>query len=416
VTTHISLPQRGVLCHWRRRFPIEVEMQSMNALPMAQSQRRWSLVAAIASVTVFGLSVGQAAPLITLLLEQRGIDATLNGLNAGSVFIGVILGPLLAPRLVRWFGVRNFLLACFCLDIALFLAMKVFDSIAAWFVLRAALGAVGSSIFTTGEAWINQLAGDAGRGRIIGIYAAALSAGFGAGPLILSLTGIGGWRPFLVNAAISALATLPLLGVGEASRGFGRERGASPLSMFARAPAVLGAVVVFGVYESALMALLPIWGVRSGLTERWAAATLSAVYFGAIVLQVLVGWLSDRVSRLAALHLCAVAGLVGAAALVVIPPAPLVLFVLLFVWGGVASGIYPVALSMAGDQFRGPDLVSVNAAMIVAYGLGALVGPPMGGLAMDIRNPQGLPWLFVLLFAGLLAGSVRSTARARRSG
>ena len=60
-----------------------------------------------------------------------------------------------------------------------------------------------------------------GRGRIIGIYAAALSAGFGTGPLILSFTGIEGWPPFLANAAIAALATLPLFGVGDASHGFG---------------------------------------------------------------------------------------------------------------------------------------------------------------------------------------------------
>jgi MFS family permease len=381
-----------------------------SALPIAESERRWSLAAAIASVTVFGLSVGQSGPLLPLLLEQRGTGTTLNGLNAGSTFIGVIIGPLLAPRLVRRFGVRNFLLVCFSLDIALFLAMKVFDSIAAWFVLRAVLGMVGSSIFTTGEAWISQLAGDAGRGRIIGIYAAALSAGFGAGPLILSLTGIEGWSPFLVNAAISALATLPLFGVGDASHGFGRERGASPLRMFGRASAILGAVAVFGLFESALMALMPIWGVRSGLTERWAAATLSAVYFGSIVLQVLIGWLSDRTSRMAALRVCGAVGLVGAMVLVNIPPSPLVLFCLLFVWGGVASGIYPIALSMAGDRFRGGDLVSVNAAMIVAYGLGALMGPPAGGAAMDALDPQGLLWLFVVLFAGLLLGASLSTS------
>ena len=214
-----------------------------------------------------------------------------------------------------------------------------------------------ATIFTAGESWINQLAGDVGRGRIIGIYAAALSAGFGTGPLILSLTGIEGWAPFLVNAAISALATLPLFGIGNVSRGFGRERGAGPLRMFARAPTILGAVAVFGVFESALMSLLPIWGVRSGLSER----------------------------------------------------------------GGVASGIYPVALSMAGDRFRGGNLVSVNAAMIVAYGLGGLAGPPVGGAAMDCRNPQGLLWLFVALFAALLIGtrrwvSLRSThPTSRRS-
>ena len=390
-----------------------MSMPSMDAstLPMSQRDRRWSLAAAIGSVTVFGLSVGQSAPLLPLLLEHRGTDATLNGLNAGVTFIGVIIGPLLSPRLVRRSGIRNVLLTCFGLDIVLFLAMKACDSIAAWFVLRPLLGMVGASIFTTGEAWINQLTGDAGRGRIIGIYAAALSAGFGAGPLVLSLTGIEGWPPFLVNAGISALAMLPLLAVGEASEGFARERGTGPLRMFARAPAIVGAVAVFGLYESALMSLLPIWGVRSGLTERLAAATLSSVYFGSIALQVLIGWLSDGASRLAALRLCGAVGLLGAAMLLWVPAVPLVLFGLLFVWGGVASGIYPVALSMAGDRFRGGDLVSVNAAVIIAYGLGALAGPPIGGAAMDIRNPQGLLWLFVLLFAGLLTGTTVITDR-----
>ena len=391
------------------------------ALPATAGARRWSLVAAIASVTVFGLSVGQAGPLLSLLLEARGTDVTLNGLNAGATFIGVIVGPLLAPRLVRRFGIRDFMLVCFGLDIALFLAMKPLDGLAAWFVLRPLGAAVGSSIFTTGEAWINQLAGDAGRGRIIGFYAAALSAGFGVGPVILSFTGIDGWPPFLANAAIVALATLPLFGVAGASRGFEGARGAGPLRMFVRAPVIVATVAVFGLFESALMSLLPIWGVRSGMTERWAAATLSTVYFGAIALQVPIGWLSDRASRPAALLLCGAVGLAGAIALAGMPALSPALFGLLFVWGGVASGIYPVALSMVGDRFAGGDLVSVNAAMILAYGLGGLAGPALGGAAMDLNGPQGLPWLFAGLFAGLLAvawsaASVRRHARAARRG
>jgi MFS family permease len=382
--------------------------------PTSAGVRRWGLAAAIASVTVFGLSIGQGAPLLPLLLEARGVDVTLNGLNAAAAFVGVIVGPLLAPRCVRWLGIRNFLLVCFGIDIALTLALKAFDSIAAWFLLRALLGLVGSSVFTTGEAWINLLAGDKGRGRIIGVYAAALSAGFGTGPLVLSITGIQGWSPFLANAAITAMAALPLLGAADGAGGFGRERGASPLTMFARAPLIVGVVAIFGLFEAALMALLPIWGVRVGLSVQMAAATLTAVYFGSIVLQVLIGWLSDRFSRIAALRMCSVVGLVGAVVLLRVPASPWALFGLLFVWGGVASGIYPVALSMAGDRFRGGDLVSVNAAMIIAYGLGGLVGPPAGGAAMDVRNPQGLLWLFVLLFAGLLTGIWWAFGRGRR--
>jgi MFS family permease len=376
-----------------------------STLPAVRGERRWSLAAAIASVTVFGLSVGQGGPLMPLLLEERGTDTTLNGLNAGAMFVGVLIGPLLAPWFVQRCGIRNFVLACLGLDIVLFLALKPLDSLTAWFLLRPLGAVVGSAIFTAGEAWINQLAGDAGRGRVLGIYAAALSAGFGIGPLVLSLTGIDGWPPFLVNAAITALAGLPLLGTRGASLAPGR-RGSSPLRMFARAPVIVATVGAFGLFESALMSLLPIWGVRSGMTQQLAAMGLSAVYIGSIVLQVAIGWLSDRVSRLAALRLCGAVGLAGALALLGAAGLPPVVFVLLFVWGGVASGIYPVALSMAGDRFRDGDLVSVNAAMIMAYGMGAMLGPPLGGMAMDLRNPQGLLWLFAALFTALLGGSL----------
>jgi MFS family permease len=378
-------------------FPLERIMPSTDArtAPHTARERRWGLAAAITSVTVFGLSIGQGAPLLSLLLEQRGTDPTLNGLNAGVTFIGVLLGPLLAPHWVR---------------------MKQFDGFAAWLVLRMALGVTGSSIFTSSEAWINLLAGDVGRGRIIGIYAAALSAGFGIGPLLLSITGIQGWAPFIGNAILTSLAMLPLLGVGDATLSLARERGISPLRMFARAPSILWVVVVFGLYESALMTLLPIWGVRIGLGDRLAAATLSAVYLGAILLQMLIGWLSDLWSRTAALGLCGGVGLIGALALAVITPSTPLLFCLLFVWGGVASGIYPVALSMAGDRFQGTDLVAINAAIIMAYGLGALAGPALGGVAIDISDPQGLLWLFVLMFAGLLAVTRLTAGQPPRRG
>lgn len=368
-------------------------------------------------MTVFGLGIGQGGTLLPLILESRGTDATVNGLNAAASFLGVILGPLLAPRCARRLGVRDFLLACFALDMTVFALMKPFNGIATWFVLRFLLGVIGSSIFTVSEASINLFADDATRGRIIGFYAAALSAGFALGPLLLSATGIHGWLPFLVNIAITAMAALPLLGVGDFGDDLGREPLASVLGVFAVVPFILFAVAVFGLYETTLMTLLPIWGVRMGLTARLAAATVSSAYLGAIALQFPIGWLSDKMARSTVLRLCGMAGCGGAVLLSIVAasqPLPVGrLFVLLFVWGGVAAGIYPVVLGMAGDRFRGNELVSVNAGIIMAYGLGALLGPPLGGAAMDIWNPRGLLGFFVLVFAAFLPATLLA-GRARK--
>jgi MFS family permease len=369
-----------------------------------ERERRWSLAAAIASVATFGIGIGFSAPLFSLTLEARGTEASLTGFNAAAGYLGVVLGPLWTPLLVRRFGLRPFMLACLALDIALFLPMRVFDGLDAWFALRLMLGMVGSSLFTASEAWINMLAGDRSRGRVIGAYAAALAGGFALGPLLLGLTGIRGWTPYLVGAGVTALAALPLIGAGPLARGLGREKGAGLFVILARAPFIVLTVALYGCFESAAMALLPIWGVRIGFDHAAAAALLTALGFGSIALQLPIGWLSDKLERVSVLRLCAAGGFIGAALLPLLASAgPAAIFPAMLIWGGLAAGIYPVALAMAGARFRGAELVGANAALIIAYGAGSLIGPSLGGIAMDLWNPEGLLAALALLFALFLA-------------
>src|SRR5258707_10967027 len=283
--------------------------------------------------------------------KPRPAPVRMMTLTAASTFLGVILGPLLTPRAVGRFGIRRFLLGCFALDVALFLLMKLVDSIGAWFLLRMMLGIVGSSIFTTTEAWINLLSDDAERGRILGLYIASLSAGFGIGPLLLSITGTAGWTPFIAASVIVAVAAIPLLAAGDDTRDLGRAPTQSPFAVFAKQPMLIFTVALFGLYEAAIMTLLPIWGVRIGLGYKLGAATVSAIYFGAIALQVPIGWLSDKIARRAVLRLCAAAGVAGAALLPLVAGAMPALFTVLFLWGGFTTPVYPVAPPLAGGRF-----------------------------------------------------------------
>ncbi|HLJ64088.1 MAG TPA: MFS transporter [Stellaceae bacterium] len=377
------------------------------SLPLSRPERFWSLAAAIACVGVFGFGVSFAIPLFSLILEARHVEAKLIGLNAAASYLGVITAPLLVASAVRALGMRPFILGVLCLYALVTLALKLSDSLWVWFGLRILVGMCGSALFTASETWINGLAGDADRGRILGLYGTILSLGFATGPLLISLVGMTGWIPFLALVGISAVAALPVLRAGHLMPRFLEKPAINPLAMPFKVPLPVLAVALFGLFESTTLALLPVWGIRAGFGPDLGAASLTAIYSGALLLQVPIGWISDRVSRGATLRFCGVVAIMGAVALPFLTKAGIgILFPVLLVWGGVTSGIYPIALSMIGDRFRGADLIAANAALITFYGIGSLAGPALGGLAMDLWNPHGLPMLFVLAFGLFLAATL----------
>jgi MFS family permease len=368
---------------------------------MTDAERRWGLAAAISSITVFGVGVGIGGPLLSLVLEAHGTDSSMTGLNAAVSFIGVVLGPLAVPRMVARFGFKHFLLTAVPLSTVFFLLLKAFDNLFVWFGLRFFEGLVGSAIFAATEAWISQLAGAETRGRTMGIYTAALSAGFATGPIVLSQTGTAGWSPFVARAAIAAVATLPLLAVGGGS-GKSDLPGPHPLKMMTRMKPVVMIVIFFAMYEATTVTLLPVWGERAGLSLATAAALISPVFVGAILFQIPVGLLSDLAGRTVTMRVCAGLGMVGAAALPALAAHTPSLAIVLMIWGGFTTGLYPIALATIGDRFDGADLLNANAGLIIAYGAGAFIGPILGGAAMDLWNPHGIAVLLTAMFAVLL--------------
>lgn len=368
---------------------------------MDDRDRRWSLAAAISSIAVFGIGIGIGGPLLSLMLEGRGTDSSITGLNAGAGFAGVLIGPLLMPPLVSRFGFRTFLLTVLPLSLVLFLLLKPFDNVGAWFVLRFFGGLCGSSIFAASEAWISQLVGDKGRGRVMGIYTASLSAGFATGPAILTKTGVTGWPPFVACAIIEIVAMLPLLFV-PAGSGHAALSGSHPVAMIRRMKPVVMLVILFAMYEGSTIALLPVWGERSGLSAASAASLVSAVFVGAILLQVPVGFFSDFAGRTATIRVCAVIGVAGAILLPFLAGHRLPLLIAVAIWGGFTTSLYPVALATVGDRFRGADLLNANAGLVIAYGTGALIGPIIGGAAMDAWNPHGIALMLAAMFGAVL--------------
>ena len=72
---------------------------------------------------------------------------------------------------------------------------------------------------------------------------------------------------------------------------------------------------------------------------------------------------------------------------------------LLFVWGGVVAALYTIGLAHLGSRLSGHELASANAAFVLCYGLGMVLGPQAIGIAMDLFGANGFSWALALFFA-----------------
>ena len=367
--------------------------------PLSASARRSSLIAVIACITVVGMGLGVSIPLLALLMERNGVPASIIGLNTAMPALATFALTPFIPGLLRRFSAISFLLACILVSALAMPAYYLFPNVWVWFPIRFVNGLALTGLFVVSEFWINTLADEKNRGRLIGIYGTVLSAGFASGPMLLLLVGTEGLTPFATIAVLIALAAIPLVVFGRGLAPRITERPSrSMVSFLMAAPAATMAGLVYGATETDIFNLLPIYGVRIGMTEQTAALFLSIFAAGNILCQIPIGLWADRTDRRFVLLVCALTGVLGTLAIPFVSGSLWTFAPTLFIFGGVVAGLYTVGLTLLGARFKGADLAAANGAFVMMYSLGALIGPPLSGAAMDLWDPHGL----IVAMAGLL--------------
>jgi MFS family permease len=353
------------------------------------------------SVALFAMAVGLSYPLFTLILQRQGIGATLVGANAAMTPLGSIIAAWVAPRFAARLGLLRCALLCPALAAIAIAYMGAWQNVWLWFPARLVIGLATGGFYIMTRACSHQLAAGTQRGRMIALYATVLSAGYALGPFGIALTAAEGWTPFILGMAVLLAATAVLLTGARGMPALAAGPKTSLSQFIPGVPVLLFAAMAFGFFDRATQALLPAYGLHYGLGDRAMAVALGVFNAGNVVLQFPIGWLADRTPRRYVLTGCALATAVGCVALPGVVTTPF-LWAALFVWGALAFGIATVSHAALGDYFSGHRLLAGTAALSVASGLGAIVGPPIVGSAIDASGPDGLP-LSLALCTGLLA-------------
>ena len=355
-----------------------------------------SIIAVTLGITAFATAQGLTYPLLSFLLKDAALSEGLIGLHAAAYMVGLVVSVLTLPALNAYARAGTLIVAGLAIAAAALVGFALTENLIFWFFLRFVLGYCVNTIYVLGEAWLNAAANDRVRGRVTGVYGAGMSFGFAIGPLGLAVFGTEDGLAFSICASFVALvamlfAILARRAKAEPEPVILREIGA----FFTLSPHLIVLVIIFGIFDSTAIAILPLYFVNEGLTQGEAAIFVTVIHVGMIVAQPALGWLLDRVNRWAVAIGCLAATSLSFFVLLYIPVSSSLLWLVSAAAGAAFFGVYTSALTLLGQIHTGSTLVAGSAAFAMAYALGGIAGPATTGALLAINAS----WAFWFLIA-----------------
>ncbi len=361
------------------------------------------MVALFASVSIVGLSTGLTIPLVSLLLSQRGVASDWLGIAAAMPAIGMLLASLCAHRLSKHLANKTLLLFASGLSALSILAIAFCDSLLWLMAWRFLMGVGCGLLVVLGETWVNVISAPQWRGRCVAAYATMYTLCQVAGPSVLAWFGSNAVWPLWIAFACNVLGFALLL-PSKCEMALGEDTGKhsmTPLAVIRFAPAVILAIFTFAFFDTAMLALLPLYGLQYGLSEQTAVLAVSVLFIGDALFQMPLGWLADRFGAKRVHSYCARFFIVF---LLVLPwvMSSMALWLVLLLLGASAGGLYTLGLIRVGGRFEGQDLVAANAAIGIVWGVGSLTGPIISNGLMNVLGSNGLLYGLVGLSVAFL--------------
>lgn len=349
------------------------------------------------------LGNGLFATLLGVRTQIEGFTPASVGFIVAAYFTGLLLGAFLAPRVVARVGhIRAFAAFASVMSITALLPALVVHPLV-WSVTRAASGFCMAGMILVTESWLNERATNENRGQVMSLYMISNYFAAGFGQLLLPLADPSRFHLFSLASIIFSLALVPVLLTRATAPlprpperiRFGELWRTSPLGF-------LGALSS-GLVNSVFHGLGAVFAHGIGLSIAQTSTFMASAIFGGLVLQWPVGRLSDRVDR--RWILVAVSGLTALASIGVVMVSGIggtALYALAAIYGGLSFTIYSISAAHTND-FSDPERrVQTASALLVAYGIGAVVGPLVASVVMGGIGPSGL-FLYAAVVNAVLA-------------
>jgi MFS family permease len=330
-----------------------------------------------------------------LLLPVRGAGEGFSSFSLGLLgtgwAIGYVAGCLATPTLVARVGhIRSFSVMSAVAGLAV-LSSLLLLSPWAWVPLRAVSGFCFAGAAMIVEGWLSERSDAQSRGTVFGVYMTINLFATTAGQMILTLGDPMGYVFFVLAAMFYMLALIPTAVSSSAMPMPLIQARLNLRQLYDNSPVAVVSAFFIGISNSSFGTLAAVYATGLGLDLSTVALFASLPILAGAVAQVPTGMLSDRFDRRVILLGTAVVALGADFAFILArPDDAMVALGAVTVLGAAIFTMYPLLVAHANDHASPENYVLTSGGLLLVFGVGAIFGPLIAGLAMETIGLRGL--------------------------
>ena len=380
----------------------------------------WALFLGMGAIM---LAYGFQGSLLGVRAVKEEFSITATGFMMSGYFVGYFLGAITIPRLISQVGHIRIYAAFASIASLVILLHAIFVNPLIWFLLRVLTGISMVSIYTVAESWLNDRASNKNRGSVLSIYMVILYGAMGCGMLLLNFSDPINFEPFILISIITSGALVPILLTKRKPPTFKKIESMSIQEVYISSPFGMVSSLFYGAAQSALFTLLAVYAAGMNFTIFQISLVTFMLAISGAISQWPIGKLSDIYDRrkviiivsfaAAFFALCAI----FASGQMYLPDglatSKFWFYVFLILFSFCSLPMFSLILAHTNDFIPKEKFVAAGASLQFIFGLGAMSGPFLCSIFMEITGLNGY-FIFLIFFHLLIGfyGVYRSKIRA----
>ncbi|MCA0011551.1 MFS transporter [Mesorhizobium sp. B292B1B] len=357
-----------------------------------------AIASVVVSMALIAIGNGLMFAYIPVRLGVEGFDPTWAGLIVTGLSAGGLAGCILTGPLVRRVGHARAFMVLSALIALSNAAIGAGPHPLLWIAARALYGFAICGLFIVAQSWLNDAVANAIRGRVMAVFYVAYVGGLGIGYATLALVDIRTADASLIGIAFTALSILPV-GMTRLAQPPAPQAASVALRRAWRiSPVGVAGMLAVGGLSMSISGFAPIHATAKGYSQADVALLLSVMPLGTLILQVPLGWISDRTDRRYVLVAAsAIAAAAGMFALGFDGGTLALLLVVYVMWDGASESIYSLASAHAADRAGKDDMVALSSSLLFAWSLSGFIVPGIVTALSAVFGTQAFIYVTVVI-------------------